>query len=180
MCSASWKVCYSWQLSEHYTKIFIKIATIIVLLFVKLSVTLASCHWNGMKSEWSTVTWATTHTCQFLWESTYLFYFLFVYSVIFHLADVHWSRNLTIKNIARSTMKLSWILEAPARRQLNMSYLKRKTFPYYFDIKKFKKLVKVPVVENLVLKHMYYIVIKFPCQVQIPVIWRLIRVSVSE
>jgi hypothetical protein len=66
MCSASWKVCYSWQLSEHYAKMFIKIATIILLLFVKLSVILTSYHWIGMKSEWSTVTWATTHTCQFL------------------------------------------------------------------------------------------------------------------
>jgi hypothetical protein len=40
--------------------------------------------------------------------------------------DIYRSSNLTIKNIVRRPMKLPWILDAPARRQLNISYLKRK------------------------------------------------------
>jgi len=44
----------------------------------------------------------------------------------FYLLGIHRSSNLTIKNTVSRTKKLPWLLEAPAKRQLNMSYLKRK------------------------------------------------------
>lgn len=132
-------VFYSRQtaLFEHCIKIFIKISMISFQVFVQVSMT--SSTWNVSEMEWviQVCKVQQPHNAASFYKSKLP---LFNVSAFFGLLPgIYRSSNLTIKNIVRRTMKLPWILEAPAKRQLNISYLKRKDLIIRYSKDKFKK-----------------------------------------